>query len=125
MKIIFITFLLLFSFIIKAEETKIANVSDKVFDNYCSMVSLISSTIMTSYQYEYSMDDTKHKLKDIIENQKINKSSKKINTTLVDLMIEDVKEYEIQKNNEEKNKLIEDFKEEIYSICLNDDDKNN
>ena len=118
MKIIFITFLLLFSCIMKAEETKIANVSDKVFDNYCSMVSLISSTIMTSYQYEYSMDDTKHKLKDIIENQKINKYSKKINTTLVDLIIEDVKEYEIQKNNEEKNKLIEDFKQEIYNICL-------
>lgn len=121
MKIIYITFLLLFSCVIKAEEIKIANVSDKVFQNYCSLVSLMSSTIMTSYQYEYSMDETKNKLKDIIEDQKINKYSKKINTTLVDLIIADVNEYEIQKNNEEKNKLIEDFKEEIYNICLNKD----
>lgn len=99
-------------------ELNIANVSPKVSENYCQLVSMISSTIMTSYQYSYDMNETKNKLKEIINNQKINNYSKKINLNLVDLTFEEVKEYKIEEKEEEKNKLIENFRLEIYNLCI-------
>lgn len=99
-------------------ESKIANVSPKVSENYCQLVSMISSTIMTSYQYSYDMNETKNKLKEIINNQKISNYSKKINLNLVDLTFEEVKEYKIEEKEEEKDKLIESFRLEIYNLCI-------
>ncbi len=99
-------------------ESKIANVSPKVSENYCQLVSMISSTIMTSYQYSYDMNETKNKLKEIINNQKISNYSKKINLNLIDLTFEEVKEYKIEEKEEEKDKLIESFRLEIYNLCI-------
>lgn len=120
MKKKYILFLItLFVCSIRADELKVANVSEKVFINYCSMVSLISSTIMTSYQYNYNMEDTKKKLKDIInEQKKLNSYSKKINSKFIDLMEQEVKEYKIEENETLKNNLIEEFKNEIYTLCM-------
>lgn len=120
MKKKYILFLItLFVFSIRADELKVANVSEKVFINYCSMVSLISSTIMTSYQYNYNMEDTKKKLKDIInEQKKLNSYSKKINSKFIDLIEQEVKEYKIEENETLKNNLIEEFKNEIYTLCM-------
>lgn len=120
MKKKYILFLItLFVCSIRADELKVANVSEKVFINYCSMVSLISSTIMTSYQYNYNMEDTKKKLNDIInEQKKLNSYSKKINSKFIDLMEQEVKEYKIEENETLKNNLIEEFKNEIYTLCM-------
>ncbi len=96
----------------------IANVSPKVTENYCQLISVISSTIMTSYQYNYDMNETKNKLKEIIKNQKISNYSKKINLEFIDLTIEEVKEYKIEDKEEDKGKLIEEFKKEMYELCI-------